>query len=359
MLGDGPGNGPKDGSTLDAATDVECGAALTSCTGQCIDLATDGKNCGTCGHDCLDGGCSAKQCQPFALAHDAQAWDLATDGTNLYWTDGATSVQKCAIASCTPTLVMTGQYQPQRVIADGTGTIYWTVLGSTPVNGEIWSYDGVTPKFVTGAGWPGGIAFDSSNLYWIESGNTSAPGAIMTCPRTGGSATPLTAVSTPTSVIVDSSSLYWTDWANGDSSHGSVQKCFIGAGPGACHPSRVVTGQAPFGLAVDATYVYWTISAASGSIWRSDHDGGGAVQLGGLQALPSQIVSDGAHIYWTNGGTAAAGFTDGSVMSCLGASCAQPTPIVTGAHAPSAIASDGKAVYYATSTDKTLWMLAK
>ena len=34
----------------------------------CVDLMSDGKNCGTCGHDCLGGACAAGQCQPVMIA---------------------------------------------------------------------------------------------------------------------------------------------------------------------------------------------------------------------------------------------------------------------------------------------------
>ncbi|HEX7508686.1 MAG TPA: hypothetical protein VF550_18080, partial [Polyangia bacterium] len=39
----------------------------TNCTTACTDLLSDPKNCGTCGHDCLGGACSAGACQPVAV----------------------------------------------------------------------------------------------------------------------------------------------------------------------------------------------------------------------------------------------------------------------------------------------------
>jgi hypothetical protein len=345
---DAPADSPVD-APAEASGDAGCGT-LTACGGKCVDLTMDAKNCGSCGHDCLGGGCSLSACQPFPLTHNAQAWDLATDGTNLYWTDSTSSVQKCAIASCTPTPVKTGQNQPERLVYDGAGKIYWTVYGSaSAATGEIWSYDGVSAgSLVMSQYEPEGIAFDSNSLYWAD----TVTNQIAKSPRAGGTSTPFApSQSTPISIAIDSGSAYWTD-----SGSGAVQKCSTAN----CSASAIATGQAvPWGLAVDANYVFWTNLADTGSVWRSDHNGASAAQLGGTQAHPLRIVSDGSHVYWTNQGTTAASFTDGSVMQCPVASCNSPTPIAKAANTPSGIASDSKAVYYCTYGDKTLWMMAK
>ena len=39
-----------------------CGCSNTTCGSFCVVLATDAKNCGSCGHDCLGGTCSGGQC---------------------------------------------------------------------------------------------------------------------------------------------------------------------------------------------------------------------------------------------------------------------------------------------------------
>ena len=52
--------------------------------GPCPDTTTDPKNCGSCGHDCLGGACTAGQCQPNKLAVSTAAQYLVGDGAVLY-----------------------------------------------------------------------------------------------------------------------------------------------------------------------------------------------------------------------------------------------------------------------------------
>jgi hypothetical protein len=42
---------------------IACGTSMTACSGACVDLQTDGSNCGSCGHACASGTmCSAGSC---------------------------------------------------------------------------------------------------------------------------------------------------------------------------------------------------------------------------------------------------------------------------------------------------------
>src|SRR5579859_7977141 len=50
-------------------------------------LASDGKNCGRCGHDCLGDACAGGTCEPVALVlGQSSPQDVAVDDTYLYWT---------------------------------------------------------------------------------------------------------------------------------------------------------------------------------------------------------------------------------------------------------------------------------
>jgi hypothetical protein len=370
-LDDGPSDGSSDTQSSDvgaadagsenatdsAAQDVAqdsagpgCDSGFTSCDGGCVDLSMDRNNCGFCGHDCLGGGCSAKQCQPVALTHNAQVWDLATDGTNLYWTDFKSTVQQCAIASCTPAPIKTGQAMPARLAYDA-GRLYWTVYGSnTSASGEIWVYDGASASSLvsTPQYQPEGIGVDAADLFWAD----IASNQLMKAPRTGGAATQLGPMqSQPASIVIDAGIAYWTN-----SKDGTVRKCSTAS----CSPSAIAAGHvSPWGITVDANSIYWTDLADNGSIWRADHDGGGKAQLGPVQANPLRIISDGGHLFWTASGTAAKGFLDGSVMTCLATSCTTPSAMTMAASYPAGLTTDSKAVYYGTYGDNTLWMVAK
>jgi hypothetical protein len=67
----------------------------------------------------------------------------------------------------------------------------------------------------------------------------------------------------------------------------------------------LATGQVqPFGVAVDATHVYWVNHAsgttASGAVMRVAKSGGGAQTLAAGQSMPWSVAVDSTHAYWTN-----------------------------------------------------------
>jgi hypothetical protein len=68
-----PTTGPTTGSgvCLNGECRISCNSSyptLCESSTSCVDLNTDGKNCGKCGHDCLGGTCAGGQCQPVLIA---------------------------------------------------------------------------------------------------------------------------------------------------------------------------------------------------------------------------------------------------------------------------------------------------
>ena len=44
-----------------------CSSGQTICGNSCVTLASDGNNCGSCGHSCYGGACSGSKCQPVSV----------------------------------------------------------------------------------------------------------------------------------------------------------------------------------------------------------------------------------------------------------------------------------------------------
>jgi hypothetical protein len=238
---------------------------------------------------------------------------------------------------------------PIRITLDPTGTPFWTEFGSgTTTDGSVWTLAGSAPMSIATHRYaPEGIAVDPSFAYWTE---LDANQLVSYTRSTAQAAVFGPVAYGPAGVVLDGAgNAYWTN-----SNDGSVDSCPVANCTAATTTSLASGRSSPWGIAVDAAYVYFTELTASGNVVRCDHSGGAQMELGGgPQSYPVRIVSDGASAYWTNQGSAP---NNGSVMQCAGTVC---TPIATGLANPTGIAVDSRAVYYGTLGDSTLWKVVK
>lgn len=272
----------------------------------------------------VDGG-------PVVLATGAQgAQAIAVDATNVYWIKAADissqtpqpppngEVLQCSKCGCDhPTVLATGE--PNTMLSSGiavdTTSVYWTngdvmkvpigggvatalavaqTLGPIAVNatGVYWADSRGLMKVAT-AGGPVTTIVSRSNVGAIALGTTDAfyvaENGIFRVPLDGGAETSIASSDQPNLLAVDSANVYWVD----ATLPSLLMKAPIGGGPTVTLTTELA---APFGLALDATRVYWT---TGGAVMAVSVDGGAPVSLGG--ANPSfGIAVDATSVYWTN-----------------------------------------------------------
>src|SRR4051812_2774556 len=65
--GGGSSGGSSSQGTAGGSAGGSGGACAEMCGGACVDTATDGENCGACGHDCQGGACLKSFCHPVQV----------------------------------------------------------------------------------------------------------------------------------------------------------------------------------------------------------------------------------------------------------------------------------------------------
>ena len=166
---------------------------------------------------------------------------------------------------------------------------------------------------------------DGTSIYFA---NYADPGAVYRQGFSDPNPTPLASdLKAPSGVAVDASYFYWTN--SGD---GTVIRTSLQGGAAL----TLSTGEAePWAITVDTNDVFFTTLTAVRRVPRS---GGGAIDLAVGQSNPWDIALDASGIYWTN-------HNDDTVMR-LAPGATTPTVIATKTPHPGHIALDATCVYW-------------
>lgn len=106
--GSSSSSGGLDGGSAESGTIDAGDAGGDEPAPACVDTKSDGRNCGSCGHECLGGSCVDGACQPVEIGHteDAPVKSIALSATRVFWmtsaavNGGVGSLYACAKSGC-------------------------------------------------------------------------------------------------------------------------------------------------------------------------------------------------------------------------------------------------------------------
>jgi hypothetical protein len=266
----------------------------------CVDLTSDQKNCGACGHDCLGGACTDSQCQPVLLAQyfgnslnmyvGAQAvyvitdagyvgraskdgsdlkplarpgfassalagTRMAEDGDRFFFVRILATIQLsyCLTTGCDATATpVGGQYTRFFAVDQADHRTFWvdyspSRLVSASTIGAVSGED--VPRGTLEPGTSGSYLFYSQGgIYWADGGG------IYRLPVSGGVIAPVTSGTTSLAILAtNSTSLFVND-------NGAVGSVPLPSGDGKSPTQLIAAGldAGDYGrLAADDRSIYW------------------------------------------------------------------------------------------------------
>jgi len=321
--------------------------AGTICGSTCADLTTDPNNCGGCGILCSAtlpsvASCKAGRCLITLASGQTGPSGIALDDTSVYWTNCTSpgSVMKVPKSGGTATRLDSGELGPigyPAAIGVSAGTVYFIEIGLS----HLWtvSTGGGANTIIARGADSNTLALDATNVYWLK----SASGDVLRMPVSGTTPTPITSgQSNPWGIAVDATSVYWTNFNNAT---GTVMKAPIGGGA----PTTLATAQdGPHGITVDSTSVYWT-NQTGGMVMKAPIGGGSPTILVSGNYSPYAVVVDSTSVYWTEPHL-------GAVMK-VPIEGGPPTTLITGQADAYGIGIDNTSVYWANSSGLTVMKL--
>src|SRR5918995_405774 len=152
--------------------------------------------------------------------------------------------------------------------------VYWANNGGGTIGRANLDGTDVLPNFITGAGFPQGVAVDGEHVYWANlTGGTIGRANL---DGSGVDQSFITGASFPVGVTVDAQHVYWDNLDTDSIGRADLDGSDI-------NQSFIATDDGPFGVAVDRQHVYWAnflfFDPRTSAIGRANLDGTGADQM--------------------------------------------------------------------------------
>jgi hypothetical protein len=318
---------------VDAGSPGACVAGFADCNGDPADgcetsLQTDGAHCGACDRSCLGQACSAGLCDPVVLAEPVYfGRRLALDPVNLYWTSADGTVRRMPLAGGPTTEIAAGQDDLFDIAVDAQG-VYWTEGNGGAVRSLL--FGAQVPMDLAQEGTVFALAVRDGTVFFTQIySKLSGDEHVLRVPAAGGPV--VTVATTPGALFLalDDQSAYWTD----ENSY-AVWKAPLTGGP----PVQLAAGLiAPSDIVVDGATVYFNSFEGT---FAMGLDGGPTTPL--ARGSAHGLAVDATYVY--------AGAYDGRILKIPRAG----GPAVTLARAdsyPNALAVDEARVYWLEGTE--------
>lgn len=278
---------------------ITCAAAAPVCNaGTCtcpsVDIQTDLHNCGTCGHDCQGGQCSAGHCQPVELlvsTDDIGA--LAIDATYVYWTGWLLGdVSKIPKEGGSTTVIATGPDHAVALAIDATNA-YWDNYSTRDIRQVPIVGGAVTQVIPPMSGYSARLAVDAHNVYW--SSFNSATGELNATPI-GGGATKVIANNGAGGIATDGIHVYYTPYLGG-----GLRRVGVAGGADVL---LAAPNDAASRVVLDSTHAFYgSANNLAGGVLAVPKAGGAVTRLTaasvGFDYGGSMAVDD-VDVYWSN-----------------------------------------------------------
>jgi sugar lactone lactonase YvrE len=177
-----------------------------------------------------------------------------------------------------------------------------------------------------------------AHLYWANAGS----GTITEANLDGSDVTQIVSgQDAPQGVAVDSSHIYWA----------TLNNTIMEANLDGSDVIQIVSGQSfPVGVAVDSSHIYWA-NSIGGTIMEANLDGTGVAEIVGGQSVPFGVAVDSSHIYWAS---PPSGHIPSGAIWEANLDGTNVTDIVAGQSFPTGMAVDSSHIYWANFDSGTI-----